>query len=218
VSDISHELRSPLPRLTVALALARKNASDQLTPMLDRMEREAERLNGMIGNLLSLSRMEAVTERADRVAINVNELLREVVDDAQFEAEHRGASVQLQTDGNCPVMGHPALLRSALENVVRNAIRYTAPGTPVEVSTGCRGSKLKVVVRDHGPGVPESELTNVFRPFYRVENARDRDSGGTGLGLAITERVVRLHGGTVEAHNDPSGGLSVEIQLNCTTA
>lgn len=216
VSDISHELRSPLARLTVALALARRKAGDQVTPMLDRMDREAERLNEMIGNLLSLSRMEATTERDERKTVNVNQLLREVVADAQFEAEHRGASVQYQGNGDCPVSGHPALLRSAMENVVRNAIRYTAPGTPVEVTSGCSNNMLSIKVRDHGPGIPETELTKIFRPFYRVENARDRDSGGTGLGLAITERVVRLHGGKVEAHNHPSGGLSVEIQLNCT--
>jgi two-component system sensor histidine kinase CpxA len=216
VTDISHELRSPLARLTVALGIARKSANDQITPMLDRMERETERLNDMIGNLLSLSRMEAVADKTERVAIDVSELLKEIVADAQFEAEHRGANVELRTDGDCPVLGHRALLRSALENVVRNAIRYTAPGTPVEVSSWCGGETLNVKVRDHGPGVPESELTKVFRPFYRVENARDRDSGGTGLGLAITERVIRLHGGSVAAQNDPSGGLSVEIQLNCT--
>jgi two-component system sensor histidine kinase CpxA len=216
VTDISHELRSPLARLTVALALARKNASEQVTPMLDRMEREAERLNGMISNMLSLSRMEATAEPAERTPIDVNELLREVVADAQFEAAHRGASVQFQGDGDCPVLGHAPLLRSALENVVRNAIRYTAPGTPVEVSASCAGQFMNINVRDHGPGVPDAELNKLFLPFYRVENARDRDSGGTGLGLAITERVVRLHGGKVEARNHPSGGLSVEIQLNCT--
>jgi two-component system sensor histidine kinase CpxA len=170
----------------------------------------------MIGNLLSLSRMEAVADRTERVSVDVTELLREVVDDAQFEAEHRGAMVEFTSDADCPVLGHPALLRSAMENVVRNAIRYTAPGTPVEIRARCSGTHVSINVRDHGPGVPESELTKVFRPFYRVENARDRDSGGTGLGLAITERVVRLHGGTVQASNHPSGGLSVEIQLNCT--
>jgi two-component system sensor histidine kinase CpxA len=215
VSDISHELRSPLARLTVALGLARKNASEQLTPMLDRMERETERLNGMIGNLLSLSRMEAVADRTERMSVDINDLINDVVADAQFEAEHRGVTVRFDSEVDCLVQGHQALLRSALENVVRNAIRYTAPGTPVEVTAQCGGEKISIVVRDHGPGLPESELTKVFRPFYRVENARDRDSGGTGLGLAITERVVRLHGGNVVARNHPSGGLSVEIQLNC---
>jgi len=150
--------------------------------------------------------------------VNVNQLLTEVVADAQFEAEHRGASVEFSPNGDCPVTGHPALLRSAMENVVRNAIRYTAPGTPVEVSAQCRGNILSIKVRDHGPGIPDTELNKIFMPFYRVENARDRDSGGTGLGLAITERVVRLHGGKVEARNHPSGGLSVEIQLNCTNS
>jgi two-component system sensor histidine kinase CpxA len=141
-------------------------------------------------------------------------LLSDVTADAQYEAEHRGVGVEFQESADCPVLGHPALLRSALENVIRNAVRYTHAGTAVEVRSACANGHVNVTVRDHGPGIPESELTSIFRPFYRVENARERDPGGTGLGLAITDRVVRLHGGTVEALNHPEGGLVVKIQLD----
>ena len=112
------------------------------------------------------------------------------------------------------------LLRSALENVVRNAVRYTAPDSAVEITLLCPRSAGSALIRvhDHGPGVPPSDLGNLFRPFYRVAEARDRSSGGTGIGLAITDGAVRLHGGAVHAFNDREGGLTVEITLPASAA
>jgi two-component system sensor histidine kinase CpxA len=126
--------------------------------------------------------------------------------------------VVVNAAADCTVYGSPELLRSAVENVVRNAIRYTAPRSSVEVDLKCGQqphglSRALISVRDHGPGVPESELANLFRPFYRVEGARERDRGGTGIGLAITDAVVRLHGGSARACNAAEGGLIVELEL-----
>jgi two-component system, OmpR family, sensor histidine kinase CpxA len=143
-------------------------------------------------------------------------LIRSISADADFEARGGNRRVQVETATNCTVSGDEWLLRKAIENVVRNAIRHTDEGTAVEVSLSHqRGAPLPltIAVRDHGPGVPESSLSRIFHPFYRVDDARDRREGGTGLGLSITERAIRLHGGTVEVSNAAGGGLAVEIRL-----
>ena len=222
IRDISHELRSPLARLNVALGLARQRAGAEAAPHLDRIEREAERLNELIGRLLTLARLEGATAPPEQAPVSLSELVREVAEDASFEAESRHCSVQVNAAEDCTTVGSPDLLRSAVENVVRNAVRYTAEGTQVQIDLACVGEDgdrwAAIRVRDHGPGLPESELNNVFRPFYRVANARERETGGTGLGLAITERAVRLHGGTIQASNAPGGGLLVEMRLPAATS
>ena len=216
ISDISHELRSPLARLSVALELARKKSGGEATGPLNRIEMEAERLNEMIGKLLTIARLETAIEVPQSGLVQLSELVRETADDASFEARSRNCDVRVTQDADCSTLGSADLLRSAVENVVRNAVRYTAEGTAVEISLSCRNGDrgwAVIKVRDHGPGVPEKELGNVFQPFYRVENARERQKGGTGLGLAITDRAIRLHGGTVKASNAEGGGLEVEMRL-----
>jgi len=216
--DISHELRSPLARLSVALDLARKRAGAGAAGYLDRIEREAKRLNEMTGQLLTLSRWESNGNGARLETFDLAALVREVSADADFEAQGRGCSVVVEECDECEFMGTQALLRSAVENVVRNAVRYTPEGTAVRISLKCGdvvGGRREAVieVRDVGAGVPEEALAEIFRPFYRIDDSRTRETGGTGLGLAITERAVRLHGGTVRAANSPDGGLIVEIRL-----
>lgn len=216
--DISHELRSPLARLSVALDLARKRAGAAAAGDLDRIEREAKRLNEMIGQLLTLSRWESDGNGARLETFDLAEIVRDVSADADFEAQARGCSVVVEECEECEVRGTQALLRSAVENVVRNAVRYTPEGTAVRISLKCgEGSGARreavVAVRDEGAGVPEEALADIFRPFYRIDHSRTRETGGTGLGLAITERAVRLHGGTVTAANHPDGGLLVELRL-----
>ncbi|MGB7926460.1 MAG: ATP-binding protein [Pyrinomonadaceae bacterium] len=222
ISDISHELRSPLARLNVALGLARQRSGTETNVALDRIEREAERLNALIGQLLTLSRLESGAEKSEPRRVDLASLLREIVADADFEALHRGRVVRITQGEECAVEGSPELLRSAIENVVRNGVRYTAEETAVEISLGVEreGDNTHAIinVRDHGAGVPEAALTSLFRPFYRVADARDRQTGGHGLGLSITERAVRLHGGTVRASNAPGGGLIIEIRLPALTA
>lgn len=223
LGDISHELRSPLARLTVALGLARQRAGEdahELQAALDRIEREAERLNMMIGELLTLTRLESDAAEVRKTRVDLHALVRDVVADADYEARNRDRGVRAVALEECHVSGNSELLRSAVENVVRNAIRYTAEGTAVEVELRRRreGGSLSAVlrVRDHGRGVPEGALGELFRPFYRVADARERQTGGVGLGLAITERAVRLHGGSVAASNAAGGGLLVEIHLPAT--
>ena len=211
--DISHELRSPLARLNVALGLARQRATEAEQPMLDRIEREAERMNQMIGQLINLARMETATVPPAPSRVQLDEIVRQVADDAEFEAQERNCKVNLETAKNCSTEGNPDLLRSAVENVVRNAIRYSATGSSIDMSLNNDDGWATVEVRDHGPGIPEADLDKVFRPFYRVATARERESGGTGLGLAIAERAVRLHGGTVKAENQKEGGLRVTMKI-----
>ena len=217
LADISHELRSPLARQGVALGLARRNAGPQATPALDRIEREAGRINEMIGQLLTLSRVESGAERLQNEKVDLAALVKEVADDADFEARGRERSVRIVKSESLMIRGVFELVRSAIENVVRNAVRYTEAGTQVEVAlmseTVNRDRFAVITVRDHGKGVPEESIKEIFRPFYRVEDDRDRKTGGTGLGLSIAARAVHLHQGTIKASNASDGGLIVEIRL-----
>ena len=212
LGDISHELRSPLARLNVALELARQRAGDDAAGALERIQHEAENLNEMIGQLLALTRLETGAQGMKTTSFDLVELVTTITDDAQFEAASRNRSVRLKTNGGCMTVGNELLLRRAIENVVRNAVQYTAEVTEVEVELRCSDTAV-ITIRDHGPGVPENALGEIFRPFYRVDEARDREAGGVGLGLAIADRAVRLHGGSVEAANEPTGGLAVTIIL-----
>ncbi|MBS1852968.1 MAG: HAMP domain-containing protein [Acidobacteria bacterium] len=217
LKDISHELRSPLARLNVALALARQRSGAEAQGALERIDLEANRLNGMIERLLTIARLESGVDNLRQGAVRLGDLVREIVEDADFEAQGRGCHVSAMVVDDCTVTGNPALLHSAIENVVRNATRYTDSGTSVEVrlETHQELANTTAIIRvtDSGPGVPEDALDKLFRPFYRIDDARGRETGGVGLGLAITERAVRLHGGTVRAANRPQGGLMVEIRL-----
>jgi two-component system sensor histidine kinase CpxA len=148
------------------------------------------------------------------VVVDLGELASQVVHDADFEARGSERCVNFAPVSGLTLRGNPELLRRALENVVRNAVRYTPAGSCVDVvlERG-QGSVALLRVRDYGPGVPESQLADIFRPFYRVAEARDRESGGNGIGLAISERTVAVHGGSIVARNHPGGGLEVEIRL-----
>ena len=213
--DVSHELRSPLARLRVALDLARRRAGGAQVE-LDRIELEAGRLDALIGQLLEMIRMRAGDQSAAKEVIDLAAMLAAIVDDADFEAAADGCSVHC--DGGAPVMlfGDPMLLGRAFENIIRNGVLHTAENTAVEVSFSAEdgdGDSVVVAVRDHGPGVPDAALTRLFDPFFRVEEARERTMGGHGLGLAIAREAVRLHGGEIWAENAPNGGLRVSVRL-----
>jgi two-component system sensor histidine kinase CpxA len=215
ISDVSHELRSPLARLNVALDLGRQRKGND--PAFDQMEQDLALLNEMIGRLLTIAKLDVSARQVPMVQVDLTELVSQIVRDANFEARVLDRGVQLTAEGPYFVRGNAELLHGAIENVVRNAIHYTEPGTSVEVSIQVvrqpKKSILRIAIRDYGPGLPESELVNIFRPFYRVADARDRQSGGTGLGLAIADRVIRTHGGTISAQNATPPGLLVEILL-----
>ena len=217
LADISHELRSPLARLTVALALARKNTTTKGESALDRIEMESERVNALVGQLLALTRLESGAERVPPEMVALEELVEEVIDDANYEAKPLHKEVRVLQLSSCRVRGSSELLRSGIENVIRNAIRYTAEGTAVEVSLSTRLDNAIVTVRDHGPGVPDSELQHIFEPFYRVGEARERSSGGVGLGLSIADRTIKLHGGSIRAEN-VNDGLLITICIPLSAA
>ncbi|NUQ26980.1 MAG: HAMP domain-containing protein [Acidobacteriaceae bacterium] len=211
ISDVSHELRSPLARLNVALDLGRERKGND--PAFDHMEEDLGLLDEMIGRLLTIAKLDMSAQQVPMTEVDVTALVLQVVRNAEFESRESSGVVRIVAEQQCFLHGNAELLQSAVENVVRNAIRYSDPGTAVEVSLTCDGSLMRLAVRDHGPGVPEAELLRIFEPFYRVKDARDRQSGGAGLGLAIAERVVRIHGGTIRAENVLPHGLQIEIVM-----
>ena len=203
LNDISHELRSPLARLNVALGLARQRPNVESADMLERIELEASRLNELIGRILTLARLEDGEQRVPETPVPLDEIVINVAEDAEFEAQERHCHVAAMIpESDWGVCGNASLLHSAMENVVRNAIRYTREGTTVEIHLERRGIRWReavVRVTDCGSGVPPDGLEKLFQPFYRLDDARGRQTGGVGLGLAITERAVRFHGGRVAA-------------------
>lgn len=211
--DVSHELRSPLARLQAALGLARQRTGDLAAEELDRIERETERLNELIGQVLSLTRLTTDAHSLLREPIDLGALLQNVAEDAEFEAAQRDRHVTLCADEDVTISGDPELLHRALENVVRNAVYYTDEHTAVELALQRGAAGAIITVRDRGPGTSEDALGRIFDPFFRASGARERASGGHGLGLAIARRAVELHGGTIGAENVPDGGLLLRICL-----
>jgi len=211
--DISHELRSPLARLQVALELARNVSGDKAGEELDRIGKESERLNELIGEVLTLARFEEGSVQAEHKPIQLDNMLNGIADDATFEAEAMGKSVKVSSIEACTVIGDSLWLGRALDNVVRNAIRHTPTGTGVLISLILQGNQAHITVRDSGPGVPEENLTDLFEPFFRTSEARERHSGGHGLGLAIAQRAVKFHHGHISAINHKDGGLKITIGL-----
>lgn len=210
--DVSHELRSPLARLQAAIGLARQQP-EKLENSLDRIEREGMRMDKLVGELLTLSRLEAGVIASTKEELNIDDLVNDIVKDARFEAEARGITVDMI--GNCAAMirGDIELLHWAIENVVRNAVKHTPDGTQVSVDgrLDVKKGSLLLSVLDEGPGVPASELSAIFEPFFR--GRRTKLSDGHGLGLAIARRVVETYGGTIHAANRPNGGLRIDIVL-----
>lgn len=216
VRDVSHELRSPLARLRVALELAREGEPAQVQAALDRIEHESDRLEGMLAQALELSRLETATTTAqDQVALD--ELLGDVITNADYEGAPRGRKVVLTESKRLSLTGSHSALYSAFENLVRNALAYTADGSTVGVRLSRDASgHAEVRVRDHGPGVAEADLPRIFEPFYRTDAARTRSSGGTGLGLAIARSAFEHHHGSIVARNAEDGGLEVIVRLPLT--
>ena len=210
--DISHELRSPLARMRVALGLARQVPADTAR-QLDRLESEIERLDRLISQVLQLARLRTPDPAAAMEPVPIDEVVEDVVRDAAFEGAAKGCEIGLQGRAGAVIRGNREQLRSAIENVLRNAVRYSPPAAPVEVEVAAAGGELLIQVRDRGPGVPPADLERIFEPFFRVAESRDRGSGGEGIGLAITAQVLKSHGGTARAVNRPDGGLEVRLAM-----
>lgn len=208
IGDISHELRTPLTRLQLALALARKKGN--VTEETDRIAYEADQLEQMIAELLELSRVK-LKQQNHKVQLPLDEILSQVLDDGEFEAQQRGKQllIDIPEELECPV--YPKPLSRAIENLLRNAIRYA--NNEITISAREHAEQIQIVIEDDGPGIDDAELAAIFKPFYRPESARDRESGGWGLGLAITEAAVHAHQGSIIASNKTSGGFQVTIRL-----
>ena len=211
--DISHELRSPLARMRVAVGLAHQSAAD-LPRQVARLEREIDRLDGLISQVLKLARLHGTDIPFDREMVDLDDVIENVVRDANFEGAVKGCSVNLAGAAHTTLHGNRELLSSAIENVLRNAVRYSPRDAPVDVAVEHpTAGGVSIIIRDRGPGVPAGELERIFEPFYRVAEARDRDTGGEGIGLAITSQVMKTHGGSAEATAPPGGGLEVRLKL-----
>jgi signal transduction histidine kinase len=213
LGDVSHELRSPLSRLLVALGLARKSVTQETPELLDRIALEANRLDNLIGQLLTLARIQSGSHDIPATSIDLTNLVHEIVNDAAFEAQAHGKHVGITASDECTVSTAEELIRSAIENVIRNAVRYTRTGSSVDVSIRRERQSAIIRVRDHGPGVPETMLSEIFLPFRRVPAPEGTPTEGSGLGLAIAYRAVVMNGGNIRAINAADGGLIVDIEL-----
>ena len=207
-ADLAHELRAPLTRLMLAIPAARRGASGAL----ERIETEASRVNGLVDELLEVARAEADPTALQLEPLDLEMLLTEIADHCAIEALDRGCAIQLLLSQAGTLIGDVDLLRRAIENVIRNAMQHTPEGTRIEISSQGGDDFATIAIRDWGPGVPDSALAEIFRPFYRMDSGRGRTTGGVGLGLAIAQRAIAVHGGTIRANNcEP--GLRVTIRL-----
>lgn len=208
--DVSHELRSPLARMRVGLALAQRKANPESQRELDRLEQEVEKLDDLVGQIMTLTRLRT-QGTAQGEPVDIGALVDEVVENARYE--HPNAAIRLERGDLPQVLGNSDELYSAIENVVRNALNHSLDDASVDIGVREVSGSVVVTIADRGPGVPEDSLEKIFEPFYQVDNSRDHQRSGQGLGLSITASVLRRHGGTFSARNRPDGGLSIELTI-----
>ncbi len=211
LSGVSHELRSPIARIRLALALARHADEGERAEMLDRIEQDTVQLDSMLEQILTVARLESGQRKPNFEDVNLNDLMDDVLHDARFEAAATDATISYESNRQVTLKGDAGLLHSAIENIVRNAIFYSGKNGKIKVSLLSSESVAMIQVRDNGPGVPEEALPLLFKPFYRVDDSRGTTTGGMGLGLAIVRNAVAAHGGRVSARNVSPHGLEVEI-------
>jgi signal transduction histidine kinase len=215
--DVSHELRSPLARLRVALGLL-EQAHTESDENLQRMALELERLDALIGQIIAVSRPNLPGDGRRDVLVDLAEMVRTVLADARFEVEnHPGVNIEEQLHVTALIWANATELRSVIDNLVRNAIHHSGQQGVVKVNLQCQDQQACLTVADQGPGVPEQELSRIFYPFYRVEESRAQKGGRFGLGLAIAARVVQEHGGRIQAQNRQERGLQVTVWLPMET-
>jgi two-component system sensor histidine kinase CpxA len=215
LQDISHELRSPLARLQIAIELGRNKTNQLAETEFKRMELECSRLNALITEVLDFARLDKSTTELHRSLVDMPALLQDIVQDANYECNHETNRVRTETLEPCQLLVDQRLIHRAIENIVRNALHYSPDTEQIRVSLLYDESKehIHIEISDKGPGVPEEQLEKIFNPFYRVDTSREKKTGGYGLGLAIAFRAIQLHQGSISAENNPDGGLLVRIKL-----
>lgn len=215
LQDISHELRSPLARLQIAIELGYKKTKHLADSEFQRMELECTRLNYLIGEILEFARLDKSTTELNLSKIDMQDLLNEVIHDANYESGKPLNRVQMGNMTPCSLLIDRRLIHRAIENILRNSLHYTPETESIMVSLAVDKelNQVCIDVTDHGPGVPENQLEKIFSPFYRVDSSRAKKTGGYGLGLAIASRSVQLHHGSISAKNNAEGGLTVQIIL-----
>ncbi|MDR3517735.1 MAG: ATP-binding protein [Azospirillaceae bacterium] len=215
VGDVSHEIKSPLARLNMALGLARRDAEAHAPRQFQRMQREIDNVSQLVRELLTLASLDAGAAKTVSEPIDLGELIADLLANIAYEAPDRAADLRFRPPGDTiTVCGDRALLGRAIENVLRNAVFYTAPQDAIEVTCAPDGNdRALITIRDQGPGVPDHALARLFDPFYRVDDARTRQTGGSGIGLAICRRAIEVHDGRVAAHNIAPHGLAIVMDL-----
>ncbi len=216
LSGVSHELRSPIARMRLALTIARHANEQDRAEMLDRIEQDTVQLDAMLERILTVARLESGQLQPRFEQISLNDVIDDVLHDAKFEAVATGADISYQGNADIQVTGDAGLLHSAIENLVRNAMFYSGRDGKIDVTLAKADGSAVITVRDNGPGVPENALPLLFKPFYRVDDSRGTTTGGMGLGLAIVRNAVAVHGGTAVARNVSPHGLEVELTLPIT--
>jgi signal transduction histidine kinase len=211
LGDISHEIRSPLARLKFAVKLARTSSDSNAA--LDRIERDVDRINTIVADIVEITLVEGDPAIQGIALIQLREIIGDIIHDCSVEADARACHIELRGQLAGEILGNRELIRRAIENVLRNAVRYSPPDSKIDCSIAEDAGSAIIAVRDYGPGVPEDTLTKLFDPFFRVEEARDSAAGGgSGLGLSIAKRAVQVHHGTITAEN-ASPGLRVTISI-----
>ena len=215
LADISHELRSPLTRMQLAIGIAQQQESSNDTKSneqaLARIEKEAHQMESMVAQVLMLSRLDNNARVSQKQAMSFDTLLTGLLADCEFEANSQGKTLVVDIEADATINADEDLLASGIENVLRNAVKYAQRN--VTFTLKVKEADVNIAICDDGKGIPESDLENIFQPFYRVSSARERDSGGIGLGLAIASRAIAAHKGKISAHNQVKGGLCVHICL-----
>ena len=211
--DVSHELRTPLARVLAAASLARKASGDGSASEFDRIEQEVARLDSMISRLLTYAHLDADEARINKAEVRLDRLVTDIAEESRIEADAENRQIVLDVMPFCAVLGDAELLRSCIENVLRNALRYAPPHSAVAVKLKRTSLACELTIRDHGPGVAEEELEHLFKPFYQTDLAREPQFSGYGIGLAIAHKAIELHNGWIEAENADGGGLRVRITL-----
>ena len=216
LQDISHELRSPLARLLVAIELGRKKTNNHAEPEFARMELECIRLNKLISEILEFTRLDKAATPLSKVSLNLNDLILQIIDDAHFEINNEHAHLKLVADKIYSIQANERLIHRAFENIIRNALHYSMPSPEITIflNHSTLDESIDIDIQDNGPGVPDQQLETIFNPFYRVDWSREKKTGGYGLGLAIASQAIHLHKGNIKAVNRTDhSGLIIKINL-----